>query len=56
VSVREISAWAVGLNRSLTRNVKQMADFEHVSFKGGAAAGADRDSENVVFIRAQVSF
>jgi len=55
-SAREISAWAVGLNWSLTRNVKQVADFEHVSFKGGAAAGADRESENVFFIRTQVSF
>ena len=55
-SAREIFAWAVGLNWSLTRNVKQMADFEHVSFKGGADAGADRESENIVFIRTQVSF
>ncbi len=55
-SAREISAWAVGLNWSLTRNVKQVADFEHVSFEGGAAAGADRESENIVFIRTQVSF
>jgi len=55
-SVREISAWAVGLNWSLTRNVKQVADFEHVSFKGGATGGAVRESENIVFIRTQVSF
>jgi phosphate-selective porin OprO/OprP len=54
-SVREISAWAVGLNWSLTRNVKQMADFEHVSFKGGAASG-DRESEKTFFIRTQLSF
>jgi phosphate-selective porin OprO/OprP len=54
-SAREISAWAVGLNWSLTRNVKQMADFEHVSFKGGAASG-DRESENIFFIRTQLSF
>ncbi len=37
-------------------NVKQVADFERVSFTGGAGAGADRDSENIVFIRTQVSF
>jgi phosphate-selective porin OprO/OprP len=54
-SAREMSAWGVGLNWSLTRNVKQMADFEHVSFKGGAAAG-DRESENVFFVRTQLSF
>ena len=46
----------VGLNWSLSRNVKQVVDFEHVSFKGGAAAGADRESENIVFIRTQLSF
>ena len=55
-SARGISAWAVGFNWSLTRNVKQAADFEHVSFKGGAADGGDRRSENVFFIRTQVSF
>ena len=33
-SAREISAWAVGLNWSLTRNVKQVADFEHVVLQG----------------------
>ena len=54
-SAREMSAWGVGLNWALTRNVKQMADFEHVSFKGGAAAG-DRESENVFFVRTQLSF
>ncbi len=54
-SARELSAWAVGLNWSLTRNIKQLADFEHVSFEGGAAQG-DRESENIFFIRTQVSF
>jgi len=55
-SVREISAWAVGLNWSLSRNVKQVVDFEHVSFTGGAAGGADRESESIIFIRTQLSF
>jgi phosphate-selective porin OprO/OprP len=55
-SVRRISAWTVGLSWSLTRNVKQVADFEHVSFKAGAAGGADSEPENVIFIRTQVAF
>jgi phosphate-selective porin OprO/OprP len=55
-SIRKVTAWAVGLNWSLTRNVKQVADFEHASFEGGAAAGGHRDSENAIFIRTQVSF
>jgi phosphate-selective porin OprO/OprP len=54
-SARRISAWGLGLTWSLTRNVKQMGDFDHASFEGGAAAG-DRRSENVVFVRTQVSF
>jgi len=55
-SARKLTAWAVGLSWSLTRNVKQLADFEHVSFKGGAPAAGDRESENVFFIRTQFSF
>jgi phosphate-selective porin OprO/OprP len=55
-SVREIFAWAVGLSWSLTRNVKQVADFEHASFKGGSASGNGRESENTFFIRTQVAF
>jgi phosphate-selective porin OprO/OprP len=55
-SVRKAFAWAVGVNWSLTRNVKQVFDFEHVSFTGGAAGGKDRDPENIIFIRTQVSF
>jgi phosphate-selective porin OprO/OprP len=55
-SPRGISAWAVGVNWSLTRNVKQVASFERATFTGGAASGRDRAAENVVFIRTQVSF
>ena len=31
-------------------------NFERSSFDGGAAAGLDRASENVFFIRTQLSF
>jgi len=55
-SAREISAWAVGLNWSLTRNIKQVADFERTTFEGGTAGGKDRAAENVFFIRTQLSF
>jgi phosphate-selective porin OprO/OprP len=55
-SVRKIRAWAAGLNWSLTRNVKQVVDFEHASFTGGAAASRDRESETAVFVRTQFSF
>ena len=55
-SVREAFAWAIGLNWSLTRNVKQVVDFERTSFTGGAPGGKDRQPENAIFIRTQVSF
>lgn len=55
-SVRQMDAWAVGLNWSLNRNLRQVVDFEHVGFTGGAAAGADRDAENILFVRTQLSF
>jgi phosphate-selective porin OprO/OprP len=55
-SVREVFAWAVGLNWSMTRNVKQVVDFERATFTGGAADGGDRSPENAFFIRTQVSF
>ena len=53
---RKAFAWAVGLNWSLNRNVKQVVDFERTTFTGGASDGADRPAENAFFIRTQVSF
>jgi phosphate-selective porin OprO/OprP len=55
-SVRESFAWAVGLNWTLSRNLKQVFNFERTTFEGGAAAGADRPAENALFVRTQVSF
>ena len=55
-SVREAFAWGLGVNWYLNRNIKQVVDFEHTTFTGGAAAGADRPAENAIFIRTQVAF
>jgi len=55
-SVRKAFAWAVGLNWYLSRNIKQVVNFERTTFTGGAADGADRPAENAFFIRTQVSF
>lgn len=55
-SPRKILAWTAGLNWHLTRNLKEVVNFEHASFTGGAAGGRDRASENVFFIRTQLSF
>jgi phosphate-selective porin OprO/OprP len=54
-SVRKAFAWAVGLNWSLSRNVKQVVDFERTTFTGGTES-AGRPAENAFFIRTQVSF
>jgi phosphate-selective porin OprO and OprP len=55
-SIRKAFAWGLGLNWTLNRNIKQMADFERTTFTGGAVSGADREPENAIFIRTQVSF
>jgi phosphate-selective porin OprO/OprP len=55
-SVRRVFAWGVGLSWTLTRNMRQMVDFDRATFEGGAASGKDREPENIVFIRTQVSF
>lgn len=55
-SARQAQAWGLGLNWYLNRNVKQTLSYERTSFTGGAAAGADRATENALFIRSQVSF
>jgi phosphate-selective porin OprO/OprP len=50
------TAWTVGLNWYLNKNVRAYLDYEETAFDSGAAGGKDRDTERVVFTRAQVSF
>jgi phosphate-selective porin OprO and OprP len=55
-SAQEARAWAVGLNWYLNRNVKLVLDYEQTAFDGGATGGTDRQTERVIFTRAQVAF
>jgi len=55
-SIRRALAWAVGVNWYLSRNIKQVVDFERTTFTGGAADATDRPAENALFIRIQVAF
>jgi phosphate-selective porin OprO and OprP len=55
-SAQEARAWAVGLNWYLNKNAKLVLDYEQTIFDGGAAGGTDRQTERVVFSRAQVAF
>jgi phosphate-selective porin OprO/OprP len=54
-SARKATAWGVDLNWYLNRNVKYVLNFEQTRFDGGGADG-DRETENVVFFRAQLAF
>jgi phosphate-selective porin OprO/OprP len=55
-SVRKAFAWAVGLNWYLSRNIRQVVNFERTTFTGEAQGGASRPAENAFFVRTQVSF
>ncbi len=54
-SAHQATAWGVGLNWLLNRNVKYVLDYEQTSFRGGAASG-DRPTEHALLLRAQVLF
>ncbi|HEY7636588.1 MAG TPA: porin [Gemmatimonadales bacterium] len=53
---QKAKAWALGLNWYLARAIKVVVDYEHTTFVGGAAGGADREPENFVVSRVQYSF
>lgn len=55
-AARTAGAWALGVNWWANRNVRLMTSYERTEFDGGAAAGADRPDERVLFTRFQVAF
>jgi len=54
-SARQATAWGVVLNWYATRNVRYEVNFERTKFDGGAPTG-DRETETMIFIRAQLAF
>jgi phosphate-selective porin OprO and OprP len=52
----DAQAWSVGVNWYLNRHLKWAFDYEQTRFDGGAASGADRPDEKVVFSRLQIAF
>ncbi len=55
-SAREATAWTVGVNWYLNRNVRANLSYTQTDFDGGAAASADRQTEKFLVSRFQLSF
>ena len=55
-SANQANSWTLGVNWYLNSNLKLVLNYLHTNFEGGAAAGADRESEKAVFSRLQVAF
>jgi len=55
-SVTKARAFGLGVNWYLTRNLKIAVNYETTKFDGGAANGADKGSEGLLFSRLQVGF
>jgi phosphate-selective porin OprO/OprP len=55
-SATHASAWTVGFNWYLNNNALIRADYEQVTFKGGASNGGDRPRESAFGTRFQLAF
>lgn len=56
VSARKAKDTGIGANWYLNRYVKLQVNYDQTSFEGGAAAGADRPDEKVLFTRVQIAY
>ncbi len=55
-SASKANAWTIGANWYLNSNAIIRADYENVSFKGGAAKGRDLPNEQIFATRFQLAF
>jgi phosphate-selective porin OprO and OprP len=55
-SVEDATAWTVGLNWYLNKNLKFMTHFEETFFNGGAANTGNRKNEHALLSRLQIYF
>ncbi|MDO8436665.1 MAG: porin [Nitrosomonadaceae bacterium] len=55
-SARKAEDFGVGANWHLNRHVKYQLNYNHTNFRHGAANGADRADERVLFTRLQIAF
>jgi phosphate-selective porin OprO/OprP len=56
VSVTEADQFSIGLNWTVTPNLKAFTSYSQTSFDGGAPGGEDRDDEKIVFTRLQLNY
>jgi phosphate-selective porin OprO/OprP len=52
----QATAYGLGLNWYLNENLKWVLNYDHTSFDGGAADGADREDEDVFLTRFALGF
>jgi phosphate-selective porin OprO/OprP len=55
-NARKAETYGLGLNWYLNENLKWVLNYEHTSFDGGAALGADRADEDVFLTRFGLTF
>lgn len=55
-SAREARSYGIGANWYLSSNVKVVLNYTQTDFAGGAAGGSDRNDEQAVFARLQLSY